>query len=849
MFSKILKAFRTGSGAPDIPAGPADGFDHARSLLRQGRLPEAEAVCNEAIARTPDDVSLTLLAGEIAVAKGDLGTAILRYTQVIHLQPKHALAHYKLGNLNKDTGRLEAAIGDYDRAISIDPSNAYALCNRGVVLARLERRQEALESYDRAMALDPQDALVLFNRGILLRDLGRKEDAVSSYSRAVEARPDYLQALCNRANLLNELGRPDEAAESYDQAIRINPEYPEAYFGRASVLQGLGRLDDALADYDHVLLIEPQHAAAAVNRCVILMKLERWTEAQSSIERAIAAAPELPEAHLNRGGLLMHLKQWHSALASLDRAIALRPDLAEAHLRRGDILAAQMRLDGALSSYDSAIAVDRSYAHAYERRANVLVQMRRFGDAIASYDSAVEYKPDLPFAWGMRRYTRMSVCDWNGLDGDIERLQHAIRNDEAVSPPFPMLALVDDAALHRKTAEIWVRHQCRPSSDLPSIGRSVHAGKVRLGYFSGDLHEHAVATLMAQVFEMHDRTQFEVTAFSYGTPSQDHMRKRLEGAFDRFLDVHATSDREVALLARHHGIDIAVDLAGYTGNGRTRVFAHRAAPVQVNYLGYPGTMAAEYMDYVIADTTVIPVEQQPDYAEKVAYLPHAYLPHDSSRQVQAPTPLRVPCGLPAAGFVFCCFNNGYKITPGTFETWMRILGAVAGSVLWLSRNDPLAAANLRKEAARSGIDPQRLIFADRVPSPTEHLARYSLAGLFLDTLPYNAHATAIDALWMGCPVLTRTGTAFAGRVGASLLQALDVPELITTTAEQYERLAVQLATDPHRLGEIRNKLARNRRRSPLFDTAAFTRHLEQAYRRMVARHRSGLVPEHFSVEA
>jgi protein O-GlcNAc transferase len=353
---------------------------------------------------------------------------------------------------------------------------------------------------------------------------------------------------------------------------------------------------------------------------------------------------------------------------------------------------------------------------------------------------------------------------------------------------------------------------------------------------------------MAQVFEMHDRTQFEVTAFSYGPPTQDHMRKRLEGAFDRFLDVHAMSDREVALLARHHRIDIAVDLAGYTGNSRTRVFAQRAAPVQVNYLGYPGTMAAEYVDYLIADTTVISAEQRPNYVEKVACLPHAYLPNDSSRKVQASTPSREECGLPAAGFVFCCFNNSYKITPMVFEAWMRILRATEDSVLWLSRNDPLAATNLRKEAARSGVDPQRLIFADRVPSPTEHLARYALAGLFLDTLPYNAHATAVDALWMGCPVVTRMGTAFAGRVGASLLKALDMPELITSTAEHYERLAVELAANSQRLAEIRVKLARNRSRSPLFDTATFTRHLEQVYRRMVERHRSGLAPMDFAVE-
>jgi protein O-GlcNAc transferase len=790
---------------------------------------------------------LLLNEGEAAAAKGDLQAAISFYERAIDLQPNHSSAHYKLGNLNKDTGRPELAIDHYDRAISINPSNSHALCNRGVVLAALNRLEEALQSYDRAIGIDPRDALVHFNRGILLRELGRRADALLSYERATELRPDYVQAHCNRAKLLKELNRLEESEKSYDRAVQSAPGYPEAHFGRGTLLQLLNRPHDALADYDRALSVDPNHAGANANRAVLLMKLERWAEAGSSIDCAIAANPNLAEAHLNRGTLFVHLKRWPDALASLDRAIDLKQELTEAHLRRGDVLKTQMRLDAALASYDRALALDPHDAEAHARRADLLILMRRVADALESYEKAIALDPKLPFVLGMRSYTRMNVCEWSGLDRDIEHLRRGILEGGAVSAPFPMLALVDDEALHRKAAEIWVQRQCPPSRELPPINPPAGVGKLRIGYFSCDLHEHAVATLMAQVIEMHDRERFEVIAFSCGPNTRDQMRRRLELAFDRFLDVHAMSDRDAALLARSYPIDIAVDLSGYTGNARTGILAHRAAPTQVSYLGFPGTMAAEYMDYLIVDTTVVAPDQREFYAEKLVYLPHSYLPNDSSREADTAIQTREQHGLPTTGFVYCCFNNSYKLAPQVFEIWMRILRAVPQSVLWLSKNDPTAAANLRKEAARRGVDPGRLVFADRVSSAAEHLARYRVAGLFLDTLPYNAHATSMDALWAGCPVLTRIGKSFAGRVAASLLNTLDMPELVTTSAQDYERLAVELAIDSDRLSQINAKLLRSRSISPLFDTTTLTRHLEQAYRVMAERCRAGLPTEHIHV--
>ncbi len=412
-----------------------------------------------------------------------------------------------------------------------------------------------------------------------------------------------------------------------------------------------------------------------------------------------------------------------------------------------------------------------------------------------------------------------------------------------VSSPFALLGLTDDAAVLRTAAKTFADAKHPPSRALPVLAKYPRHEKIRVGYFSANFHTHPVTVLSSDLFESHDRSRFEVTAFSFGPDIRDDMRERLEPAFDKFIDVRTQSDQDVAMAARNLEIDIAVDLTGITQDSRTSIFAMRAAPVQVNYLGYAGTMGADYFDYLIADPVLIPPDQREHYVEKIAYLPHSYMPSDPRRTISDREFTRSELGLPDTGFVFCCFNNSYKITPAVFDRWMKILQGVEGSVLWLSDDNVTAVANLKMEASSCGIDPKRLIFASRMPSPADHLARLRVADLFLDTLPYNAHATANDALWAGLPVLTLQGETFQGRVAASLLNATGLPEMVATTAEAYVALAIGLATDPERLQAIRRKLAANRLSTPLFDRS-LTGHIEGIYAAIYERHMQDLPPGH-----
>ncbi len=420
----------------------------------------------------------------------------------------------------------------------------------------------------------------------------------------------------------------------------------------------------------------------------------------------------------------------------------------------------------------------------------------------------------------------MLACDWRTFEADLADVTNRIRRGEAASVSFPLLALCDDPALHRRAAERAASRWTWAWASVPPLARPAPGGKIRLGYFSMDFRAHAVAHLMADVFAAHDRSAFEVHAFSYGPDTGDGMRKRLEQVFDHFYDLRAHSDTEIAALARAQNIDIAVDLAGYTGDARTGIFAACTAPVQIQFLGYPGTLGAPFIDAVIADAVTIPPQAEGDYAEKVLRLPCFQPP--GPRASVAPTPSRAALGLPEDAFVFCCFNRAYKITPAMFSSWMRVLDQVPRGVLWLSLSDPVAQDNLRLEARSHGINPARLIFAGRIAAMDEHLARQRAADLFLDTFPYGAHTTAADALKEGLPVLTLAGRSFASRVGASVLNALGLAALVTSSSEDYERAAVTLAHDPARLAALRARLTQN---APgHFDTARFTRSLEDAFR-------------------
>lgn len=607
--------------------------------------------------------------------------------------------------------------------------------------------------------------------------------------------------------------------------------------------QQQGNLEEAARGYRAVLAADPKQFDALHLLGVIAAQQRDFAEAADLIARALAVNPNHAGAHYNLGYVYDDLRQFEAAVASYDRAVALKPDYALAYNNRGLALAALQRREEALASFDAALAIDPGYADAWQNRAVVASEAGRLEEAAANFDTARHLNPDLPFMEGTRLFTKARLCDWRGHAEDVAALCAAVEAGAPVTPPWPILSLVDSPALHRRAAEVWTR--AKHPVAAPALPPHPRHSKIRVGYFSPDLRDHPVATLMAGVFESHDRAAFACTAFSFGPETGDAMQQRLHGAFDRFIDVRAKSDGEIAAIARGLGIDIAVDLAGYTSDSRAGIFAARAAPVQIYYLGFNGTMGADFIDYIIADRTLIPPAHRAYFSERVITLP-SYQANDQGRSISPRTFTRAELGLPAQDVVFCAFAPANKISPAGFAGWMRILRAVEGSVLWLSHHSVAAADNLRRAATAAGIASERLIFAARLDAD-EHLARQRAADLFLDTFPFTAASSAADALWAGVPVVTRMGESFAARVAASLLTAVDLPELITTTQDAFEALAIALARDPARRAALRAKLIETAAASRLFDTKRFTRALESAYTQVHARALEGLAPADITI--
>ncbi len=592
--------------------------------------------------------------------------------------------------------------------------------------------------------------------------------------------------------------------------------------------------------------LAPGRPSIAGNLAAALIGQEKFAEARPLAEQATAADPDNAEAWLNLGRCLEVDKDLAGALGAYDRALALKPDSAEAWCSRGNACKAQLDFAGAQQAYEKAIALKPDFAEALGNLGMILLLTDRATEAIAPIDLALALKPGLPYAHGARLRARMSLCDWSGFAADSDAVIRTVRAGQDGILPFPFLALPSTPELQKRCAELYCASRY-PDLATPLPPRRKTDGRLRIGYFSADMYNHAIGHLVAGLFEQHDRSDFEIHCFSFCTPAPgDAVRQRLQAGVDHFHDVHDRSDAEVCELARRLQIDIAVDLTGYTRNERTGIFSRRAAAVQVNWLGYPGTLGAPFIDYIVADRVIVPPEHFPHYTEAVVHLPQTYQSTDHRRAISGRRFSRAEFGLPETGFVFCSFNNNYKITPDIFDSWMGLLQKAPGSVLWLLESSGGISAMLRSEAGRRGIAPERLVFAGRMPSP-EHLARQRLADLFLDTFHYNAHTTASDALWAGLPVLTRLGNSFAGRVAASLLRAAGLPELVTQSTEEYEALALALASDPARLQAIRQKLAATRDSCALFDTPRFTRGLEAAYDAMWDRHRRGLPPAHITI--
>ena len=713
-------------------------------------------------------------------------------------------------------GDLVEAQRRYRAILAVEPGQFDVLHCLGALEAQQGHLEEARHLLGRAVKSNPVSAEAHLNLGNVFKALARSDEALASYERALAVKSDYAEVFNNRGNVMHELRRYAEALASYDKAVAVKPDYADAYFNRGVVLQELGRREEALTSYERALAIQPDSAEAYTHRGNVLQDLQRHAEALASYERALAIAPDFAPALNNRGNVLRDLRCYDEALASYQKALTIEPDYADAYFNLGVFFQGLNRHEEAIRDFEQVMKLDPSSSECTDTSGNLLS-------------------------------SKMCLCDWRQYDQEVERVVAGVRAGQCSIPPFPFLAISGSAQDQLSCSRIWSRDKFPVSLFPVWKGERYHHDRIRVAYLSTDFRDHAVAYLMAGLFEQHDRTRFEITAVSFGVDTPGETRTRLKGAFEHFIVIGKESDREIAELLRQREIDIAVDLNGYTLGNRTGIFALRPVPVQVSYLGYPGTLGAGYIDYMLTDRHTIPEGREACYAEKTVCLPETFQANDSKRRIAEHSMTRAEAGLPENGFVFCCFNNNYKITPAVFDVWMRLLDKVEASVLWLIHGHALMETNLRHEAELRGINPTRLIFAPRLQY-AEHLARYRLADIFLDTLPFNAGTTASDALWGGLPVLTCMGDAFAARMAGGLLHAIGLPELITHSLQEYQALALQLATDGRMLADIKARLAYNRETCPLFNTDRFRRHIEAAYLKMWERCRRGELPVSFVVE-
>jgi len=745
--------------------------------------------------------------------QGRLAEAERLYRAALAQQPRQFEALHFLGVLRLQQGDAQEALALLRAAAEAKPHAAEVQPSLGAALAALGRHEEALALYDGILRAKPGDVDAGYNRGVVLSHLGRHAEALASYDRVLAIRPDHVPSLFNRGNVLAMSERFEEALASYDRAVALAPGHADALANRADALKALGRYDEAIAAYDRVLQIVPQHADALNNRGNAFFELKRYGEAIASLHAALAVKPNDPDVLFNLGRALQEMDRDDAAITAFDRVLAARPDNADALYSRGN-------------SFDKLARIDK---------------------AIADYESALAIAPEHRYAFSTLLRARYTICDWTEVARLLGDLEGRLTDGRSVIEPFQLLCLPTQAPDQLRCARNYVSGKTR-ALQIPSINfRPRDRDKLRVAYLSADFRVHAVAMLIAELLELHDRARFEVLAVSFGPDDGSPMRSRIMKSVDQFHDVHDKSSEEIATLINGLGVDVAVDLTGHTRHGRIEILSHRPAPIQVSYLGYPGPTGADFIDYVIADPIVLPFADQAFYSETIVHLPDCYQVNDRQRRIASHVPSRHELGLPDQAFVFGCFNNNYKISAEVFDVWMRLLRQVDASVLWLLKSNDFAIGSLRREAQTRGIDPERLIFAP-FTSPEEHLARHAAADLFLDTLPYNAHTTGSDALWAGLPLLTCAGTTFAGRVGASLLHAAGLPELVTHSLREYETLALELAAEPSRLQAIRRKLAANRLACPLFDTERFRRHIEAAYATMWDIHRRGEAPRSFRVD-
>jgi protein O-GlcNAc transferase len=823
--------------------------DQAVALHRRGDLAQAETLYRQILDADPRLFGPRYYLGLMRLQQGRSEEACNYLGEAINISPNDIGALMNYGMALRAAARAEKALEVFERALAIQPNMAEALYNRGVALADLQRFEMAVEAYDRALVIQPEMAAAQVNRAVALAALRRFDDALAGYDRLLAMQPSNVMALNHRGLARRTLGRPAEALADYDRALALKPDFVEAMYNRGVALLDLERAADALAMFDAVMDAYQNNAEMLNNRGVALWNLKRPDEALASYERALTLEPGFAEAWGNRGLALRDMGRLQEARASFETVLTLEPSNAVAMSSHGNVLRDMNLLDEAIKSYSAALQARPNYAEALINRGYTYWSLKQYNTGMADVERGLKLEPDYPYGRGEVMHVRMYSADWHDFAARRTELETLVRDGKPAIQPFNFQAIAGTPADAQACSHIWAKDKYPEVAGRPHYpGTRQGEKKIRIGYVSGEFRQQATAILMAGLYERHDRDRFEIIALDSGGNDQSPMRARLEKAFDRWIGIAGLSDEQAADVIRDARLDILVNLNGYFGEARMGIFARKPAPIQVNYLGFPATLGAPYIDYIIADKVVIPAADQRFYDEQVVYLPGCYQANDDRGRPMTATPSRAEAGLPEKSFVFCNFNTAYKLTPETFDSWMRILTQVDGSVLWLLESAEPFATNLRREAEARGVAPGRLIFAPDLPTE-QHLARLGLADLFLDGLPYNAHTTGSDALWAGVPLITCKGTTFAGRVAASLLGAIGLSELVTDSAEEFEALAVKLASDPKALKKLRAKLAKNRQTRALFDTDQFRKNIEAAYTKMWERWLAGEKPKGFAVKA
>jgi predicted O-linked N-acetylglucosamine transferase (SPINDLY family) len=738
--------------------------------------------------------------------EGDLRSAAELYVRVLRVDARQADALHLFGVALIQGGQTVQGADLIRRSLEVRDAQPAAHANLGNAEFSLNNFQQALSSYERAISLQPANPPAFNGRANALLALGRVEEALRSFERALELDPNFAEAAGNRGVALLKLNRVEEALASLDRSLVLRPADARVLTARAIAHEHLGLHEEALADADRALGVAPDFADAWHCRITALIALWKLPDALADIERRMTAAPQDPKLLVLRSRAQAKLGRSEAALKDLEAALKLQPDMAEAGFELGMLAVVMQQYERATHAFSHLVT--RNACHEYLDGAHL--------------------------------HAKLQCLDWREFDACALRVIDGVRRNARVDLPLSFNAVCDEPQLQLQCARTYVGYQAgravAPARPLLPAG-----SRIKIAYLSADFVEHPVAYLITRLLELHDRRQFEVIAYSWRDSPGSAAAARVRTAVDQFIDLSQRADAEVAQMIREAGTHVAIDLMGHTAAHRIGILAGRPAGVQVNYLGFPGTMGCKHIDYIIADGVVIPAGMERHYSEKVVRLPHTFQVNDANRTRPSATARRCDHGLPEDGLVVAAFHASYKINPPLFDTWCRILKTLPDSVLWLVSGAPAAELHLREAAARRGVDPSRLRFAARV-AYTDHLERLTLADLCLDTWPFNGGATTSDALWCAVPVVTRAGGSFSSRMSASLLDAVGLAPLTACTFEEYEAIAVDLARDQGRRRQLRAALLDARDTSPLFDTGRFRTHIEQAYRMMWERFAAGEPP-------